>query len=1223
MPSNEPEKRPDPPETVAWPGDQPQEAPVPPEAATLVPTPVAAFRAEKTENVAHLKTDAGPTVEEVPLPLPTVPGYAILEEIGRGGMGVVYRAMDQRLKRPVALKMILVGDHSAKEMRSRFRAEAEAVAQLQHPNIVQIYETGEHNGLPYFALEYVSGGSLTDLLKGKPLPAASAAKLLHGLAQAVQCAHEHGIVHRDLKPANVLLFNRDAQRSAEPDALGYASWLNEVVPKVTDFGLAKRLGDSGQQHTRTGSILGTPSYMSPEQAEGRNRDVGPATDIWALGAIFYEMLTGRPPFVGSTPVDTIMQITHDDPLPPLRLQPRLPRDLDTIALKCLQRDPAKRYRSAGDLAEDLDRYLKGKPIHARPIGPLERAGKWVRRQPALAALLAVSVLAVLTGLGVVSWYNARLQGLLSEVQKQHDQTRHQVIRLSTARGTGLANEGRYLEALPWLAEALRLEDNAEAQVLQRIRLGTTLRRCPVPQRIWFHEGRTLLAALSPDGRWMLSACSDRQCQVWDQHDPDGGGAGRPAHDNPLPARPTGTITAPAPIQSATFSPDSKYVVLACEQGKAQVWKFPETPREPILLKHDGTVYHAVFSPDSKRIATASVDGTARVWDLEGRELASLPHPDEVYDVQFSPDGQRLLTACQDGKARIWEWVGKQPPLVLPGGSPVWVASWSPDGRRVATGTRKGKAQIWNSATGQPVGKQMSHNGTILWLVFSRDGRLVATASEDNSARVWGGTSGVPMTSRLMHGSTVYQAVLSPDNSKLVTASDDNTAQVWDVATGEKLGSPLLHNGTVSTACFSPDGQVLTASADGTVRLWTLSPCCHGTFQMKHQGPVRQVSCTRDGSRLLTASEDGTTRIWDSSDGRQLQQLDQAQGNGKQELALEVIEAHFSSDETWIATASSNGLVRFWTAADGRPLKAQVRHGGAINGMSLSPDSRLVVTAGKDHVARLWHSANGEPTGVVLAHQGEVNGAWFDPQGKRVLTASADGTARIWDVGSGEPLTPPLKHEEAVRHAAWNYNGTRVVTASNDRTGRVWDAATGKAVTPPLLHNGAVTFVAFNSNGQLVATGSEDNTARVWDSTSGKHLTRPLPHQGSVHKVLFSPDDRLAVTSSSDSSACVWDLWLELPVTPPLEHQVDVVDVIFLPDGQKVVTASLDTTARLWRLNRDDRAVSVLVQIAQALSGGAVDAESGFTRLQTSRLQELWQEVRKRYPGETLTRSGDR
>jgi serine/threonine protein kinase len=379
---------------------------------------------------------------------PVVPGYEILGELGRGGMGVVYKARQVALDRVVALKMILAGGHAGEAELARFRTEAEAVARLQHPNVVQIHEVGQHGGLPFFSLEFCAGGSLEKKLAGTPLPPLEAARLVQTLAGAMEAAHRAGVVHRDLKPANILLTSSGRSQTGvgdgSPAPLSERP-LNEHTPKITDFGLAKKL-DSGTGQTASGAILGTPSYMAPEQAGGQNKTVGPLADVYALGAILYELLTSRPPFKAATQLDTLLLVLSEEPVPPRQLQPQVPRDLETICLKCLQKEPKKRYASAADLAEDLRRFGAGEPIQARPAGRWERGVKWAKRRPAVAALLAALVVAALGMAGGGAWFTLSLQralGVAEDERNKADEARDQADAART-KPSGLRMPARSL-----------------------------------------------------------------------------------------------------------------------------------------------------------------------------------------------------------------------------------------------------------------------------------------------------------------------------------------------------------------------------------------------------------------------------------------------------------------------------------------------------------------------------------------------------------------------------------------------------------------------------------------------------------------------------------------------------------------------------------------------------------------------------------------------------------
>jgi serine/threonine protein kinase/tetratricopeptide (TPR) repeat protein len=391
-------------------------------------------------------------------PLPQLEGYEILHLLGRGGMGVVYKARQVRLDRVVALKMIRADLGAGEEERARFQTEAEAAARLQHSNIVQVYEVGGLAGVPYIALEFVGGGSLADHLNGTPLPPRQAAALVETLARAVHHAHERGVVHRDLKPANILLAVARGPLAVVPEAETPRADdkprpTNYGVPKITDFGLAKCLGAGAGRHTRPGEILGTPSYMAPEQASGKGEPCRPACDVYSLGAILYELLTGRPPFVGPTPMEAAVQVLNEEPVPPRRLLPTVPRDLETVCLQCLQKDPLHRYASAHELAEDCAAFLRGEPVRARPASVWERGLKWARRRPASAGLIAVTTLALLVLLLGAWWYNALLRAERDEAERQ----RHDALE---ARRQAERNEG---EARRQREAALAQEKRAERQ----------------------------------------------------------------------------------------------------------------------------------------------------------------------------------------------------------------------------------------------------------------------------------------------------------------------------------------------------------------------------------------------------------------------------------------------------------------------------------------------------------------------------------------------------------------------------------------------------------------------------------------------------------------------------------------------------------------------------------------------------------------------------------------
>jgi serine/threonine protein kinase len=612
-----------------------------------------------------VSTLLGPTGAAVSAEVPDVPGYRVLDVLGRGGMGVVYRAWQVRPNRVVALKMVLAGTHAGREELARFRTEAEAAARLQHPNIVQVYEVGEcppsggNPPLPYFAMEFVGGGSLAQQLGGTPLPVRHVAQLLETLARAVHHAHQRGIVHRDLTPANVLL-------------------TDDGAPKITDFGLAKDLLLGSARRTRTGAIVGTPSYMSPEQAGGSSRAIGPATDVYALGAILYEALTGRPPFKAETPLETIAQVVSNEPVTPVHLQPRVPRDLETICLKCLQKEPARRYASAQDLAEDLKRFLSHQPVQARRTRAVERGWRWCRRNPWLAAMTtaAACLLVVVTAVSTVSaiWLAERSSTALAAKKDATDKLWDSLMAQARA--------GRFSRRQGQRFQSLRaLEDAAKIRVTPELRNEAIACMALPDLRIagqW--DGWSAgVGMVEFDNRLERYARTDGDGNVHVHWVADGTEVGSVAGPDDWPR----------------LSPDGRLLAVRTKD-RAEVWDF--SGPEPVSVLNVQPAVAYAFSPDGAQFAVGSPDGSITIHDLaSGRVKRRLepvtPFPAWV-DCAFQPRGHQLATTTATGvQVRDLDTGRVVAELIHPGGAKA--SAWHPDGALLAISGKDSQISLWD------------------------------------------------------------------------------------------------------------------------------------------------------------------------------------------------------------------------------------------------------------------------------------------------------------------------------------------------------------------------------------------------------------------------------------------------------------------------------------------------------------------------------------------------
>ena len=1107
--------------------------------------------------------------------------YRKIREHARGGLGVVFLARDAELNREVALKEIK-GDHADHAYnRAKFLQEAEVTGGLEHPGIVPVYGLGHHeDGRPFYAMRFIKGDSLRQAIAAfhgdESLKANTGRRALElqkllrrflDVCNAIDYAHSRGVLHRDLKPDNVMVGR-------------YGETL------VVDWGLAKAIGRSGaepgslpeatlvpsevsgSEETLPGSVVGTPAYMSPEQAEGRLDLMGSASDIYSLGATLFCLITGRAPVVGKNLADLLRKVKAGEVTRPRTIAPWLDAALEAICLKALALEPVARYTTPLALADDLEHWLADESVSALPEDLSRRLARWARRhrtwaQAGAAALVSVTLVSIAAALFVDhSRRLAEVRRIEAETQKGEADRERNKAQMTTARlfldrGLLLSEQGNVGDGLLWMLRGLKvvpdesdLLDDPEVVALRwiiRTQMHVSARHLHALQGILGHQNLGTAVAFSPDGKTVL--ISDMStARLWDA------ATGRPVGE---PMTHQGWVNAVAfsPDGRAvlTGSPDGRAVLTGSLNGTARLWEAATGRPIGEPMTHQNLISAVAFSPDGRAVLTGSEDKTARLWDAAtGRPIGEpMTHQNRVNAVAFSPDGRAVLTGSLDDTARLWDSATGRP-IGEPMNHQGWVVAvaFSPDGRAVLTGSEDKTARLWDSATGRPIGEPMNHQGWVVAVAFSPDGRAVLTRSDNGIVRLWDAATA---------------AAFSPDGRAVLTGSEDKTTRLWDAATGRPFGEPMTHKGLVdavglsawvNAVAFSPDGRaVLTGSEDKTARLWDSATGRPVGEPMTHQNSVLAVAFSPDGRAVLTGSEDKTARLWDAATGRPVGEPMTHQNS--------VLAVAFSPDGRAVLTRSEDKTAGLWDAATGRPIGEPMTHQGRVNAVAFSPDGRAVLTGSEDKTARLWEAATGRPVGEPMTHQNSVDAVAFSPDGRAVLTGSLDRTARLWDAATGRPIGEPMTHQGRVNAVAFSPDGRAVLTGSLNGTARLWDAATGRPIGEPMNHQGWVVAVAFSPDGRAVLTGSLDDTARLWDAATGRPIGEPMTHQGRVNAVAFSPDGRAVLTGSEDKTARLWEAATGRPIGEPMTHQGSVLAVTFSPDGRAVLTGSLDHTTRLW------------------------------------------------------------
>jgi WD40 repeat protein len=975
--------------------------------------------------------------------------YELQRAIGSGSFGTVYEAIDSELGRRVAVKLPRHEANQRSEERTRFVREAHNLARLSHPAIVPVLDVGWSEGLFYIVCSLVDGPTLAERLANGPLAPRAAAEFIATIALALEHAHQHGIVHRDVKPSNILF---DARGS----------------PWLTDFGLAM-CRDGGATLTTEGQLLGTPAYMAPEQAAGAAHRVDGRSDVYSLGVILYECLTGQLPFIGS-PSAVLDQIRYCEPMPPRRIDARIDRDLEVICLAALEKHPADRYHTAAALALDLRRYLAGEPIRARPPGPARRLVKWARRRPAAAALSAMALLAMVTVTSVIWWHNVQLRAALVETVEARRQA--EILQRSSQQSQ------RQTENLLYAAD-IRLATNAylngdRLETLRRLRryvpaAGTPDRREFAWRRLWSlchadqqtltgHLGDVYAAQVVSGGRQLVSAGRDGTLRLWDL-----------ANDT----RPKILAQSPDELGFAALSQDGMTLATAGDDGIIRIWDLAAQRETRQFTGHANWVLCGAISPQGDQLATAGRDNVIRLWALPRGELVAelAGHTSAVESLAYLPDGHALASTGSDCTLRLWDVAAKSGSVLATHPLPAHCVACSHDGRSLATGCVDYHIYVWDVAT------------------RSLRGRL----------------SG--------HTEIVQSVAFSPDDMRLASASRDGTVRVWDAANLTQVESFMSHSARVWNVAWLPDGATLaSAGGDGTVRLWRC-----GTSRLE-----RAVSIPTEVNRVYFSCNDGRVwltakkqAVWALDADGPLTRLATPSGNLRH-LAL-------ARNADVLAVATDGRHVCLYNGS-GQPLSSAIELPTQVERVALSPAGDLLAVSSPEGELYLHELPTFRLRWSRAVQSPGAPSVEFTPQGDKLLVAGAESFVAIYDVADGA-VRISLKARQCLR-VAISPNGKMLAAGCSDRAIRIWDSEKGIEQTCLQGHDGAVESLGFSPDGLTLAAGTSAGSVTLWHVPSWQELGSFQTSLAVINDLVFSPEGNNLVlggrTAAGSGQVVFWE-----------------------------------------------------------------------------------------------------
>jgi WD40 repeat protein/tRNA A-37 threonylcarbamoyl transferase component Bud32 len=979
-------------------------------------------------------------------------------------MGVVYKARQSRLNRIVALKLILSGQHASKQEILRFRAEAESAASLRHPNIVAIYETGEEDGRQFFSMEFVQGRDLAAVARDGALRPRLAADYARKIAEAIDYAHGRGILHRDLKPSNVLI-----------DCDG--------EPRVTDFGLAKRLpenraqisagaptGSVSVEHlhpsaldsglTLTGQVLGSPNFMPPEQTSTKT-PLTPASDVYGIGALLYHLLTACPPFQAGT-IEEVLRALHErDPVSPRLLNPSVPRDLETICLKCLEKNPARRYATARELAEELRRFLNGETVRARPTGAQEKLLRWCRRKPLVAGLLSALLLAtMLGGTGILwQWTRARQSAADRLVALRETHRQLYAADMKAAQQAWLMGNGFLLGTL---LENHRPKSGEED--LRGFEWRYLTRLLQQDDRAVFYPEPSSVGSLSfsANERLLVTVLRSRVAHLWRI-----GGKVEP--------KPIAEFTN---VTSAALSPTGSLLALAQTGGKIILQDTSAGPQTGSFESGIETVSLLAFTPDGTELAV-SKDEAIRFFALsDGRETSHVEHEPGMTSMAISPDGRFLAALSKSGSALIWNLRTQQKQSGFAAGtnSTMRAIAFSPDSETVATCAEDG-VNLWNAATGKLIYTFPHVRSTLNSAAFSPGGKFL-TAAGWGGCHLWNLETKEDLQESHFNKNMVSSLTFSHDGKFLALGAEDG---VWLRNLQPKIPYESVSFGQeVRSLAFAPDNQTLAIGGRNHFELYELDSRRSGAAQDED---AQGIDFSPDGKMIATGGDDSVVRFWDAADLKSIKRLDL--DSWSRTIA-------FSPDGRWLAasvTDQANGVVnlpfKLWNCHTWQEIESPIEFRGGARSLCFAHDSSALAIASADGIVAVLDSRTWQQTSRHDLHQRSaagwlrlLHGSVFLHDNRTLVTGDNAGRVIVWDTKKQRLLHSWQAHSAGIRAMALSPDGRSLATGGYDHSVTLWHTATWRAMLT-LEHPATVYAIAFSHNGGILATGCEDGLARLW------------------------------------------------------------------------------------------------------------------------------------------------